>query len=206
MKTSTLSLAFLAAALALGGCATTGLSDSWIDPSVQTLPRYQKVFVAYLGSDPSVQRVAEDALAKHLRAPHVERCYVVLPDARAMDSADLREHLRKEGFEAAVLMRVTGVDQEVSWTSSSYPTAYRSFGGYWGWTHETGSLRTDEIVNVETNLYSLADDKLLYAARSETFNPDSTKQLIDEIAAEIADDLAKKGVLSAPEKSRSEGY
>jgi len=50
-------------------------------------------------------------------------------------------------------------------------------------------------VNVETNLYSLTEDKLLYAARSETFNPNSTAKMVDEIAAAIADDLESKGVL-----------
>lgn len=48
-------------------------------------------------------------------------------------------------------------------------------------------------------LVAAALHKLLYAARSETFNPSSTARLVDEIAVEIADDLEKKGVLS-PER------
>ncbi|TAH36001.1 MAG: hypothetical protein EYC70_12195 [Planctomycetota bacterium] len=32
--------------------------DQGLDPSVQTLPEFRKVFVACLGADPSVQRVA----------------------------------------------------------------------------------------------------------------------------------------------------
>ncbi len=59
------------------------LSESWIDPSVATLPEFKKVFVAYRGTDASVQRVAEDALATHIR-PEVVRCYSLVPDAHAL--------------------------------------------------------------------------------------------------------------------------
>ena len=183
---------FLATALLLAGCSSTGLDESWIDPSVQSMSGFRKVFVVYRGSDASVQRTAEDAMAAHIHGTEVARCYEVFPDAPGMDPMLVKSRLLEQGFDAAVVMRVSGVRQEVSWVPSSYPVGYRSFGGYWG---EPATVRTDEIVHVETNVYSLAEDKLLYAARSETFNPSSTVSLVDEIAAEIADDLEEKGVL-----------
>lgn len=181
----------VAASLALAGCSSTGLSDSWIDPSVKSVSGFKKIFVAYRGTDASVRRVAEDAMAAHVRTAEVGRCYEVFPDAPGMDPLQVKSRLLELGFDAAIVMRVSGVEQEVSWTPSAYPT-YRSFGGYWG---EPYAVRTDEIVHVETNLYSLVEDKLLYAARSETFNPSSTAKLVDEIAVEIMDDLEEKGVL-----------
>lgn len=186
---------FLAASFVLGGCASTELSEAWIDPSVKALPGFTKVFVAYRGADASVQRVAEDALAAHIRAPEVVRCYTLFPDARALAPDQIKARLRKQGFDAAVVMRVAGVEQEVSWTPADYPATHRSFGGYWGVAYDPGTMRTDEIVHIETNLYSLLEDKLLYAALSETFNPPSTASMVDEIAAEVADDLEEKGVL-----------
>ena len=89
-----------------------------------------------------------------------------------------------------------GVEQEVSWSPSAYSAGpYRTFGGYWGYPVDTGTLYTSEIVHVETNVYALAEDKLVYAARSETFEPGSTKDLVDEIAEDVADDLRAKGVV-----------
>jgi hypothetical protein len=86
-----------------------------------------------------------------------------------------------------VLLRLMGVEERVSWT----PTGYHSFGGYWAAPMST----LEHIVHVETNVYALAEDKLVYAARSEEFDPDSTQELVDDIAADIADDLRAKGVL-----------
>jgi hypothetical protein len=189
----------LAAALALAGCSSTGIEESWMDPAAKTLPASRKVFVAYLGAEPSVQRVAEDAMAAHIHAPEVVRCYTLFPDARDLQPAEVTKRLRDQGFDAAVLMRLMGVEQEVSWTPSAYPAYYRSFGGYWGWgaPMDTGTLHTDRIVHVETNVYALAEDKLVYAARSEEFDPDSTQELVDDIAEDIAKDLESKGVLRA---------
>lgn len=182
----------LSLALALGACASTGLAESWVDPATKELPHFQRVFVAYLGADTATQRVAEDSLAKHLKAPEVLACYALFPDARQLDPARLREELRAKGCDGAVVMRLARVEQQVSATGG-YPSHYYSFGGYWGHPYAV-DVRTDEIVHVETNVYTLADDKLVYSARSETFNPSSTAKLIDEIATAIAEDLESKGL------------
>lgn len=192
--TPTHMLLALLAALTLGACASTGIAESWVDPGTQELPRFQKVFVAYMGTDAAAQRLAEDAIAKHLQAPAVLKSYELFPDARGLDPVRVKDELRAKGCDGAVMMRVARVEQELS-TTGPQPGYYGSFGGYWG--HGYGAsmeVRTDEIVHMETNLYSLVDDKLLYSARSETFNPGSTEDLVDEIAEAIAKDLEKRGL------------
>lgn len=187
-------LSTLALGLALGACSATGIAESWVDPGTQQLPRFQKVFVAYMGTDAAAQRLAEDSIAKHLAAPEVLKSYVLYPDARGLDPLRIKDELRAQGCDGAVMMRLARVEQELSATSTD-PGYHRSFGGYWG--HGYGApieVRTDEIVHMETNLYSLAEDKLLYSARSETFNPSSTEDLVDEIAEAIAKDLEKRGL------------
>lgn len=190
----------LTAFLALASCASTSLAETWVAPSLTVLPEFKKVFVAYVGGDASAQRSAEDALQKRLEATEVVKCYVQYPDTLALapariDPERIKADLRALGCDGAVILRLARVEQELSWSPSTYPAHYRSFGGYWGHAYPSSmDVRTDEIVHVETNVYSLADDELLYAARSETFNPGSAADLVDEIAAAIADDLAQKGL------------
>lgn len=193
-RSPTRNLLALVSALALGACASTGIAESWVDPGTQQLPRFQKVFVAYMGSDAAAQRLAEDSIAKHLEAPAVLKSYELYPDARGLDPVRVKDELRAQGCDGAVMMRLSRVEQEISATST-HPGYYGSFGGYWGRGYGAPvEVRTDEIVHMETNLYSLADDKLLYSARSETFNPSSTEELVDEIAEAIAKDLEKRGL------------
>ena len=185
--------ALLAAGLVLAGCSTTKIEDAWVDPDIAKAPRFQKVFLAYLGDDESVQRVAEDALAAHIHAKEVGRCYQVFPDAPKLDPAAVKAKLREQGYDLAVVMRLARVEKEVSWSSDAVYGPRSTFGG--AWVLDTSTMRTDDIVHVETKLYSLAEDKLLYAARSETFNPSSTKDLVDEIAEDVAESLEEKGVV-----------
>jgi len=178
----------------LAACASTGLAESWVDPDTKELPRFQKVFVAYVGADAAAQRLAEDALERRLKSVEVLKCYALFPDARELDPARLKLDLRARGCDGAVVMRLARVEQEISATGA-YPTPYHSFHSYWGYASPaTMDVRTDEIVHVETNVYSLADDKLIYTARSESFNPSSTAGLVDEIAEAIGEDLRDKGL------------
>ncbi|HEX6885207.1 MAG TPA: hypothetical protein VF530_17670 [Planctomycetota bacterium] len=188
------------ALLALASCSSTQLAEAWLDPDLKEMPQAQKVFVAYLGEDPSVQRVAEDAMAAHVPAAEVGRCYQLFPDSREHDPQKIKGKLREMGYELAVVMRVARVEEEVSWTGSTYPVHYRTFGSYWA--YDSGTMRTDEIVHVETNLYSLTEDKLLYAARSETYNPSSAAHLVDDIAEAVGDDLDSKGILRPARSAR----
>src|SRR5688572_9827341 len=116
-----LSVVLVAAASLLAGCSSPGLAESWIDPSVQSLSGYDKVFVAYLGTDAAVQRVAEDAMAEHIHAAAVVRCYSLFPDTRELDAEKVKSKLREQGFDAAVVMRAAGVEQRVSESPGSYP-------------------------------------------------------------------------------------
>lgn len=190
----------LTALLALAGCASTSLAESWVTPSLTAMPHFKKVFVAYLGGDASAQRSAEDALAEHLKDTEVVKCYELYPDTLGLapariDPERVKSDLRSRGCDGAVILRLARVEQEVSWSPSTYPAHYRSFGGYWGYAYPSSmDVRTDEIAHVETNVYSVADDQLLYAARSETFNPGSAASMVGEIAAAIADDLEEKGL------------
>jgi hypothetical protein len=187
-------LPILSLALVLGACSSTGLAESWVDPGLKELPHFKKVFIAYLGVDTAAQRVAEDSLAKHLKAREVVKKYVLYPDTRDLDAKKVREELRDQGCDGAILMRLVRVEQQVS-STPMHPADYYSFGGDWGNAYPTGvDVRTDEIVHVETNVYSLENDKILYSARSESFNPSSTSKLIDEIATAVAEDLEKRGL------------
>jgi hypothetical protein len=177
------------------GCATTELVETWVDPQTHTLPRFHKVFVAYLGGDSAAQRLAEDSLAEYVKAEEVGKCYALYSNAHELTPEHVKDELRAKGFDGAIVMRLARITQDVSYTANSFPDRYGSLGGYWG--YETGNgmeVHTNDIVQVVTNFYSIAEDKLLYTARSESFNPGSSVGLVTDIAAAVAKDLKKKGL------------
>jgi hypothetical protein len=47
-------------------------------------------------------------------------------------------------------------------------------------------------VTMDTNVYSLADGKLVWASRSATYNPSNIPLLVDAIAAETTSEMKKQ--------------
>jgi hypothetical protein len=99
-------------------------------------------------------------------------------------------------------MRVVGHDQRVIVDPGGFSgTAYGSFGSYYssygvGVSYSTGSVQTDTEVTVETLVYSLSQDKLLWAGTSRTSNPDGIQGLITEVADAVASQMSKQGLIA----------
>ena len=59
----------------------------------------------------------------------------------------------------------------------------------------TTIMRTDTIVSVETLVFSLEQDKLVWAGMSETTNPDKVASFIDELVKGVAAELRKQKLI-----------
>jgi len=86
------------------------------------------------------------------------------------------------------------------------PAGYRSAWGYWGtgWTgaYDPGHYRQDQVVYVESNVYSLTDDKLIWSARTKTYNPDNVPKMVDEIVDGSIAEMKKQGIVTATQPSQ----
>ena len=53
----------------------------------------------------------------------------------------------------------------------------------------------DKIVQVETTIFSIKDDKLLWTTLSETTNPESARDVVLGIAKAIGKEARKRGLV-----------
>ena len=192
----------LAAALLLvtaASCANTKLVSSWKDPGTGQLT-FKKVLVLVLSKDPSVRRAAEDTLVSEIKRTTAVASYTIFPseDYGAQEAA-AKEKIKEMGFDGAIVMRMVDKSQQTNWVPGSYPMAYGSFYGYWGYgygvAYSPGYMVTDTIVKIETNIYSVQNDKLLWSGLSETFNPTGPKDTITGIVSAVGAELKKQGMI-----------
>jgi hypothetical protein len=61
--------------------------------------------------------------------------------------------------------------------------------------YDPGYLRTDTVVMVETLVYSVTEDKLLWAGRSRTTNPSNVSKFILELSNKAASEMKKAGFI-----------
>ena len=200
------------AAVAAGACAATTFNSTWKAPDAGPVSfKGKKVVAIVMTADESVRYGAEDALAREInaRGPIAVPSYSLIPKELTKDKEKAKEFLEKAGVVGAIAMRVVGKDQQLNASAGGYSPAgvgywgspvYTSFygGGFygygWGGVYMPGYVTTDTIVSVETLIYDLKQDKLVWAARSQTTNPEKVGPFVKELAAKVAAELKKEGL------------
>ena len=202
-STSMFRLAFRSIAPALvaysaAACHSTQVAASWHEPAQQPLAFHRMVTV-FASKSETYRHVMEDKLAAQF--PNATPSYRVLGSTDPSDANAVRKVLADSGFDGAIMMHVAQVANEINYTPSAYyyGAPYSSFAGYWGtaWglPYDPGYYTTDVIVSVETEIYSLKHDKLIWAARTETTNPDSPEKLGKSVIKHVKHELKKDGML-----------
>jgi hypothetical protein len=197
-----------AGAAALSACSSTTYNTTWKAPDAQpvVVDPGDKILAMVVSPHEATRRGAEAALAAELeRGGKVEAipAYEAIPDEAVQDKDKARPYIDKTGAKYAVIMRATGQDKEISGSGPTYGPGWRGYGGFyggfygygWGAAYSPGYLRTDTIVHVETLVYDLKSDKMIWAGQSSTVNPSKAESMIRELVDEAGKEMRKEGLL-----------
>jgi hypothetical protein len=189
----------------LSACAST-FTTTWKDPAATPLEfRGHKVVAVVLLKDESRRRLAEDRLAQQIAARGAEgrSLYSLLPGATADNEPETRAALEAAGVKGAIVMRPIHVDKEVRITEPYQEPSYASFwGGYYGYgfalsysSPRESTVSETTVVYVETLVYSLEQNKLVWAGRSKTTDPETLAELIEELSRATTAELKTQGLI-----------
>jgi hypothetical protein len=189
------------AAVLLGttACATTKLTSTWVAPDAKALDPQKKVVAVMISERESSRLAAEDALVKVMKGRGLDAVasYTILPGQLARDTARARAVLAEQGVDAVVAARMIGKEQQTNYTPGT--AYYGSTWGYWGYgwgaVYSPGYVTTDQIVTVETLVFSVSQNKLVWAGQSETTNPSNIDAFVGELASVIGGELRKSGLV-----------
>lgn len=191
--------AVLTFTLACASGRSTSLTSSWRAPETPAWP-LRRMLASLVSTDLPMRRSIEDRLAA--RIPGTFAAYRSVPELSLGDAELAREQLRGKLFDGAIVMRVLGHDERAvppaGWQASS-PTFYAYWGPWWGAVRDPGYVVAERDVVVEIRIYSLAEDRLLWAGRTATANPRSMQALLDESVDAAVRELWTKRVFQWPE-------
>jgi hypothetical protein len=186
-----------------GACApSTSIIQSWKDPA-STGIKFNKIVAVCMCRDGALRRSVEDEMVRRIQ--NSVASYTILSEGEVRDPERARQLFQQRGFDGAVVARLVGVEKETSYvpgSAYSVPAAYRPMwgaAGYWGYgwgtVYSPGYLVEDKVVTMDTNVYSLAEGKLVWASRSATYNPESIPRLVGAIAAETTSEMRKQKLI-----------
>jgi hypothetical protein len=173
---------------------STKVKTMWTEPdySVET-QGFSKIFVAGVYESKTNGLVFETAMKDKFAAKGVGAGGWLdsLPFGEDVTKTDLVAYLNAHGYDAIILSQITDQKTEVD-----YHQSYTYVGGYYGYYSgavvNTGHVSTYDVVNIETQLYRVSDEKLIWVGTSEVFDPENVIDGIKSFTTALVNTLVAK--------------
>jgi len=180
---------------------STRIVKSWQEPSATLqVSAANKVLVIAMVKDETSRRVIEDQLVKRMNSNAVASYTFLTAEVIKEANADkLTEKLKQSKFNYVLLMRLADVEKETSYVQGTSTAFYGGYGRYYGYGasmySSPGYYTTDKNYFIETIVYSVDPDKLLWTGTTKTVNPTKIEKTVNEIADAVSDKMRKEGFL-----------
>lgn len=207
--------------LFLASCSSgTAIVSSWKDPEVTNAnTEFKKIMVVALVKNEATRRIVENRITAI--GPKFVSSYSILNGNDLGLTKDQKlKILKDENYDAVVTMRLVDTVKETSYvpgtnTSMYYGGyggmygGYGAYGGFGGWYgmyspnyYDPGYYQDTTSYLVETNVFSLKSDKLIWTGTTKSANISSQDigLLVDSIIATVMVEMKKDGFITDQKK------
>ena len=187
--------------LIVAACAATSFKSTWKSPDAGPVDIMGKKVVVVASNVPtSVRTGLEASIADELTKQGAQAFASSQLFNSEVTKDDAKAKLAAEGYDAAWVVRLTNREKEVSSTPGMYAPSgpymsYWGWGGGWGGYYGAPEIRTDTKVFMETLVYSVKADKLVWSGMSVTTNPGDLGPASAELTRVAIAEMKKTGLL-----------
>ncbi len=203
MKISTI-ITSIFTILTVSACSSTKITSTWREPNKEiSLNKLNKVLVVALFQNETSRRKAEDQMVSYFYGKGVASYDYLDKNISTKNEEAIREKIKNDGFDGAVTMRLLDVDKEDVYSRgniSRYPAYYNNFSSYyfrnWGYYSNPGYYLTTKTYTVETNVFSIKEDKIIWTGITKTTDPSGVEKMTNEIGKAVFNEMVKEGFVS----------
>jgi hypothetical protein len=206
---------FLVALSALAGCSktSTNISQSYRNPGFEETV-FKNLLVIGVAENQESRQAFEDAFAKAIadEGGGAQASWVLLPQSTQLEEEQIRAAIEGKNFDGVLITRLLSVDKDQEYVepkayNNPRTTYYAGGGGLYGYgyygfygttyakVHEPGYFETSTTLRLETNLYSLATNGLVWTGQSETIDPESIPDARASMTAAVAKKLKEEQLI-----------
>ena len=206
---------FIIAAAVLAACSKTNTSipQSYRNPGYEQTV-FKKLLVIGVAENEESRKAFEDAFAKAIadEGGTAQGSWSLLPKSEQLTEEEIRTAIEAGNFDGVLITRLLSVDKEQEYTPAStynnpqtryYPGGGGMYGygfyGFYGTTyakvHEPGYFETSTTIRLETNLYSAANDGLVWTGQSDTVDPESIPDARESMTTAVAKKLKEEKLI-----------
>lgn len=196
----------------LASCSSgTAIVSSWKDPEVTNAnTEFKKIMVVALVKNEATRRVVENRIAAI--GPKFISSYAILNGTDLGLTKDQKlKILKDENYDAVVTMRLVDTVKETNYVPGTNTSiyyggyggmygGYGAYGGFGSWYgmyspnfSDPGYYQDTTSYLVETNVFSLKSDKLVWTGTTKSTNGTDVGLLVDSIIATVFEEMKKDG-------------
>jgi len=183
--------------LSITSCATTNLTSVWKD--VNYRGSISKVFVIGVSEKAGVRRIFEREFVNQLKSRGISAVSSneFIPYEKVLDKDIVIAKVNDLNIDKVLITQLTN-RKKVEYLPAGHGSAYDVWYSYRELDYKA-SCKTGyackELVALETNLYNVSSEKLIWSALSETSVEDGQYNLIKSFIKAIIDNLSKEDLL-----------
>lgn len=202
----TLTLTF--SVLGLVSCSgSTRLIESWHDETYMDGPKLETVLVLGVFTDDTQRRAFEAGFVEGVQAggKNAIAGYTLMPDESDYDDKqDIVAAVKKANVDSVLITSFKGVADQQRYVPPRVDYApSMAYGGYYGSYYGSAYQRVytpgytvvDTVVSLETRVYAVNPEKLVWAGNTKSVNSASPETITGELVKIVVDDMRSSGLI-----------
>jgi hypothetical protein len=182
-------LLLISAAFLLASCTTTTvMTDVWKDKTYQGKP--QKIVVIMAAKSPDRRNLFEDRFSAELdaRGNNSFQSYTIIPMEQLPDKEMVKSKIRSSGADTVLISRLVDTKEIESYRPEQREVYGIVFADY-GYTGDV------QVAYIETNIYDVKTEKLIWSGHSKTERTEGEQQLINAFIKVMIKKMSSAGII-----------
>ena len=185
----------------LNACASTKLTKTWVEKSFKGKTVSNVLVIGVADEEPN-RRLFERKFVQQLKAVGVEAFssadIIPIPADKRLEKEAIVQAVNKFKSDAVLITYVAGINNTTTYRPATYGVGVGYYGRYryvYGRKLAPSRVSSHTKLCLETNLYDIESENLIWAGQSQTKKTGSVKKLIDGVMKVVVKDMQKNKLL-----------
>jgi len=194
-----MSAAFLISCATSPSRSTTVMTDTWKDKNYTGKP--QKILMIMAARSSDMRNLFEDRFSGELqtRGNNADQSYTLIPFEQLRDKEIVKSKIRSSGADAVIISRLVDTKTIESYNPGMIyvvPASYYDWWGYYAVVFADYGYTGDVAVSyIETNVYDVKTEKLVWSGHSKTERAYGEQELITAFIQRMIKKLSSAGII-----------
>lgn len=183
-------------------CASTKLTHTYVDKSFKgkTVSNILVIGLTYKEKE-NVRKYFEESFAKQLKAVGVgavsSGAAVAIPSDLMLKKEHVMDAIKKYNSDAVLITFLAGTEENELFNRDNMMASgyYNVYSQWMQQSYNSSYSKSKTLYQFKTFLYDVATEKLIWSGLSQTINPDTGNQVINETIHVIIADLQKYKII-----------